>query len=72
MGQDNMTETVMFDFSQQVPGILVGEVSAAALDTLFQRPWVWAFDQHGGIVIGFQHQERARLEMLFHHTGGNP
>lgn len=56
VGENHMAKSIMLDLRQQVPGFLVGEVAVAAFDTLLQRPGIGALNEHGGVVIGLQHQ----------------
>jgi len=69
VGQYHVAQSAVFDFTQQVPGFLVGQVAVAAFDALFQRPWVGAIVEHDRVVVGLHYQEGAVGEVLFHEPG---
>ena len=56
---------------EKIFGFDIRKVSCSAFDALFYRPGVRAICQHGGIMVGFKDQQRAALQMLFHHRGGD-
>jgi len=54
-----------------MPGVDVGQVTAAAFNALFQRPWVGALQEHVRIMVGFDDHQIAIFQMFFHHGCGN-
>ena len=68
VGQDHMGQPVMQDRFQQQGGVVIGKMSAAAPNALFQGPGVGPVDQHLSIVVGFENEYITGPQVRFYYT----
>lgn len=70
--KQNRFQTLMVQVLEEFNGFLIGEVTMAASDALFQMKRVGTFHEAGDIVIGFDYERltllKANFDQLCHHA----
>ena len=71
VGQKQGFEAVMEEITQECPGIGIGKMAVAGLDSLLEMPGVRAILEHLFVMVEFQHQRAAAFQFIPDQSGGH-